>query len=59
VQRLHDEIVKVLRTNEVRTRLADGGLLLAASTPEELAQAVQRDIRTVAGIVKRARIEPE
>ena len=59
VQRLHDEIVKVLRTQELRSRLSEGGLLLVASTPEELAQQIQRDIKTVAGIVKRANIQPE
>ena len=59
VQRLHDEIVKVLRTPELRSRLTEGGLLLVASTPEELAQAVKRDIATVSGIVRRANIKPE
>jgi tripartite-type tricarboxylate transporter receptor subunit TctC len=59
VLRLHDELVKVVRTQEVRAKLDQGGLLLVASTPEELAQQVQKDIQTVAGIVKRAKIEPE
>jgi hypothetical protein len=34
-------------------------LLFVASSPEELAAAVKRDIAIVASIVKRAKIEPE
>jgi tripartite-type tricarboxylate transporter receptor subunit TctC len=59
VARLHEEISKIIRTQEVRTKLDEGGLVLVAGGPEELAQQVQKDIRTVADIVKRAKIEPE
>jgi tripartite-type tricarboxylate transporter receptor subunit TctC len=59
VTRLHGELDRIVRTAEVRTKLDQGGLLLVSSTPEELAQAVKRDIATVASIVKRANIQPE
>ncbi len=59
VQRLHDEIVRILKTQELRAKLIQGGLLLVASSPDELAQQIDRDIKTVSGIVKRANIQPE
>ncbi len=59
VKRLHDEITRIVATTEVKARLFAGGLLPVNSTPEELAQAIKRDIQTVAGIVKRAKIQPE
>lgn len=59
VKRLHGDITRIVATTEVRARLFAGGLLLVNSTPEELAQAIRRDIQTVGGIVKRARIQPE
>jgi len=59
VSRLHGGLVKALNLPEVRSRLDAGGLLLVASSPEELAAAVKRDIAVVANIVKRAKIEPQ
>ena len=59
VKRLHAEITRIVGTTEVKARLFAGGLLLVNSTPEELAQAVKRDIQTVAGIVKKAQIQAE
>ncbi len=59
VKRLHAEITRVVGTTEVKARLFAGGLQLVNSSPEELAQAIKRDIQTVAGIVKRAKIQPE
>ena len=59
VKRLHGDISRIVATTEVKPRLFAGGLLLVNSTPEELALAITRDIQTVAGIVKRAKIQPE
>jgi tripartite-type tricarboxylate transporter receptor subunit TctC len=59
VKRLHAEITKIVGSTEVRARLFAGGLLMVNSTPEELAQAIKRDIQTVAGIVNKAKIQPE
>jgi tripartite-type tricarboxylate transporter receptor subunit TctC len=59
VKRLHSEITRIAATTEIRARLFAGGLLLVNSTPEGLAQAVRRDIDTVAVITKRAGISPE
>lgn len=59
VKRLHGDITKIVATTEVKAHLFAGGLLLVNSTPEELALAIKRDIQTVAGIVKRAKIQPE
>lgn len=59
VKRLNGDITRIVDTTEVKARLFAGGLLLVNSTPDELAAAVKRDIQTVAGIVKRAKIQPE
>ncbi|MFM9967382.1 MAG: Bug family tripartite tricarboxylate transporter substrate binding protein [Burkholderiales bacterium] len=59
VKRLHSDITRIVDTTEVKARLFSGGLLLVNSTPEELAAAIKRDIQTVAGIVKRAKIQPD
>jgi tripartite-type tricarboxylate transporter receptor subunit TctC len=59
VKRLHAEITRLLNTNEIRARLLAGGLLPVGSTPEQLAEEVQRDIKTMTGIVQRAGIQPE
>ncbi len=57
--RLHDEIVRVLNSPEVRAKAEDIGFPIATSTPEELSATIRRDIETTAGIVKAIGIKPE
>jgi tripartite-type tricarboxylate transporter receptor subunit TctC len=59
VNRLHDEIVRVLSSPEVRAKAEDIGFPIATSTPEELSATIRRDIETTAGIVKAIGIKPE
>jgi len=57
--RLHDEIVRILNSPEVRAKAEDIGFPIATSTPEELSATIRRDIETTAAIVKAIGIKPE
>ena len=59
VNRLHDEIVRILGSPEVRTKSEDIGFPIATSTPEELTATIRRDIEYTARIVKAIGIRPE
>ena len=59
VARLHDEIVRILNSPEVRAKAEDIGFPVATSTPEELTATIQRDIEYTARIVKAVGIRPE
>ncbi len=59
VARLHDEIVRILNSPEVRAKAEDIGFPVATSTPEELTATIQRDIEYTARIVKAVGIKPE
>jgi len=59
VNRLHDEIVRILNSPEVRAKSEDIGFPIATSTPEELTATIRRDIEYTARIVKAIGIRPE
>jgi tripartite-type tricarboxylate transporter receptor subunit TctC len=59
VARLHDEIVKILRIDQVRERLAAVGLAVVAGTPADLAETVRNGIAVRGELVKAAKIEPQ
>jgi len=59
VQRLNQEVVRVLRQPNIRERLAAMGLESATSTPEELAAALRDDLRRFAPLVKQANVVPQ
>ncbi len=59
VNRLHDGIVRILNSPEVRARAEDIGFPIATSTPEELTATIRRDIEYTARIVKATGIRPE
>lgn len=59
VTRLHDEIVKILRVDQVKERLAAVGLAVAAGTPADLAETVRSGIAVRGELVKAAKIEPQ
>ncbi|HSQ04424.1 MAG TPA: tripartite tricarboxylate transporter substrate-binding protein, partial [Burkholderiales bacterium] len=54
VTKLHDEIVKSLRTPEMKARLAAEGTEAVGNTPEEFAAVIKRDIAKWAVVVKRS-----
>lgn len=47
VNRLNQEIVRVLNNPEVKERFANGGMEVVANTPEQFAQAIRADIARV------------
>jgi len=59
VASLHDEIVRILNSPEVRAKAEDIGFPVATSTPEELNATIRRDIEYTARIVKAVGIRPE
>jgi len=59
VNRLHDEIVRVLTSPEVRAKAEDIGFPIETSTPEELSATIRRDIEYTGRIVKAIGIKPE
>ncbi len=59
VQRLNQEVVRILRQPNIRERIAAMGLENATSTPEELAAALRDDLRRFAPLVKQANVVPQ
>ncbi|AMN44973.1 Bug family tripartite tricarboxylate transporter substrate binding protein [Rhodoplanes sp. Z2-YC6860] len=59
VNRLHDEIVKILKVDEVKERLATVGLAVVAGTQAELAETVRSGIAVRGELIKAAKIEPQ
>jgi tripartite-type tricarboxylate transporter receptor subunit TctC len=59
VKRLHDEIVKILKVDDVKERLAAVGLAVVAGTPADLAETVRNGIAVRGELVKAAKIEPQ
>ena len=59
VSRLNGEIVKSLQLADVRAALDKQSLIVIASTPEELAEQIKRELPIYARAVKAAGIQPE
>lgn len=59
VVKLNREIVRILRTPEMLERLSSEGAAVIASTPEEFADFVKREVTKWAKVVKQARIRLE
>jgi len=59
IDKLHDEITRILRHPDDRERLAGMGLEIIASTPEEFRSAVISEIQRWAKVVKAANIKAE
>ena len=59
VHRLNSEIVAVLGLPEVRERLANQGVDVRSSTPEELGRLLASDLERWAGVVQRAGVRVE
>jgi tripartite-type tricarboxylate transporter receptor subunit TctC len=59
VKRLHDEIVKILKVDQVKERLGAVGLAVVAGTPADLADTVRNGIAVRGELVKAAKIEPQ
>ena len=59
VAKLNDAMAKVLKTDAVKAKLANLGLVVQAGTPAELAEIVKDGLRVRGELVKAAGIQPE
>ena len=59
IARLHDEIVRILKTDTVKGKLASLGFAVTATTPGELATAVKTGLEVRGQLMKSAGIQPE
>jgi len=59
VQRLHAEIMKVMKLPETRSRLEAAGFAVSTGSAEDVTQMIRRDMAFVARAVKAAGIQPE
>ena len=59
IARLHDEIIRILKTDTVKDKLASLGFAVTATTPGELAAAVKTGLEVRGQLMKSAGIQPE
>ena len=59
IARLNGEIVKIVRSDAVKEKLAALGFSVIGSTPEELAEAVKTGLEQRGQLIKAAGIQPE
>jgi tripartite-type tricarboxylate transporter receptor subunit TctC len=59
VAKLNDAMAKVLKTDGVKTKLANLGLVVQAGSPAELAETVKDGLKVRGELVKAAGIQPE
>jgi tripartite-type tricarboxylate transporter receptor subunit TctC len=59
LMRVHKEVAKIMFAPEMKPRLDELGFVPAASTPEQFAQFIDREIALYARLVKAAKIEPQ
>jgi tripartite-type tricarboxylate transporter receptor subunit TctC len=59
VARLNSEIIKALKADAVKERLAALGLSVIAGTPDDLTETVRSGIAVRGELIKAAKIEPQ
>jgi len=59
IERLHVEIVKAMKSQEVLSRLTAEGAEVVASSPQEFAAKIRSDVEKWARVIKAAGIKPE
>jgi tripartite-type tricarboxylate transporter receptor subunit TctC len=59
MNRIQGEVARIMHSSEMKQRLDDLGLVPVASTPEEFAKFVEREIALHARIAKAAKMEPQ
>ena len=59
VMRIQGEVAKIMHSADTKARLDDLGLVPVASTPDEFAKFVEREIALHARIAKAAKMEPQ
>ena len=58
-RRLHDEVAKIVRMDDIKAKFADLGAESIGSTPEELAAFLRAEMTKWAEVVKAANIKIE
>jgi tripartite-type tricarboxylate transporter receptor subunit TctC len=59
ITRLHDEVVKILKTAEVKERLAADGAEVVANRPDEFSAYIKSELTKWGGVIKAARVRAE
>ncbi len=59
INRLHGEVVKIIKSPESMARLASVGAFAVANTPEQFAQALKLDVEKWGKVVKEHGIKPD
>jgi len=59
LQRLHDEVAKIMRLADIKAKFADLGADAVGSTPQELAAFLRAEMVKWAEVVKAANIKIE
>jgi tripartite-type tricarboxylate transporter receptor subunit TctC len=59
IARLNAEIVRIVKTPDMRARIEESGLRPIGSTPEEFAAFIERDFAFFEKAIRAARIEPQ
>jgi tripartite-type tricarboxylate transporter receptor subunit TctC len=59
IRRLNSEIVRVLRTEEIRDRFLKSGVETVGNTPEEYARVIRADMARFGKVIAEAGIRPE
>jgi tripartite-type tricarboxylate transporter receptor subunit TctC len=59
VARLHRDIAAAMSTSEMHKQLAEAGIDVRLSTPQEFASLIRSDMAKWAGVVKRSGMQPE
>ena len=57
VNRLNQEIVRILNSSEVKTRLANGGIEVVGSSPEQFAAMIRTDMERIRKLSRDADIK--
>ena len=59
IDKLHGEVVKIIKSPESLERLASVGAFVVANTPEQFAEANRQDVAKWAKVVKEHGIKPD
>ena len=59
IARLNSEIMRILKSPDMRTRITESGLRPIGSTPEEFAAFIERDYAFFEKAIRTAKIEPQ
>ena len=58
-QRLYSEMVKVLKTPDIQSKLEAGGMTIVGNTPDEFAASIAKGYQVYGAVYKAAKLQPE